>query len=136
MNELEKAVDLVEQGWCAGSLLEDGNVCAAGAIYAAHMDYTHDRLGKMRWAEQAHFESNAAVYVETSEAGKALADEIMEQGALKHVQPDDAYTIVWGFNDKVRFEIGNYESDEFKVAQEAHKYEVIEMMKRAAKRLD
>lgn len=137
MNELENAVDLVEQGWCAGSLLKDGNVCAAGAIYAAHKGYSHDQLSKMNWAEQANFEFAASVYAEDSEVARALADEIIVQGQCKHVSEDsDSYSVIWGFNDKLRFEFPELDTPEFKAAQETHKYEVIEMMKRAAKRLN
>lgn len=137
MNELEKAVDLLENGWCAGSLLaHDGKVCAAGAIYAASQDMTVNALREMGKADVCWFESDAVHYVNESEAGKALALEIIEQG--KSVgRYDEPYSVVWNFNDN--FDKKDLDPDDaaaFAARMEAHKYEVIEMMKRAAKRLD
>lgn len=131
MNELEQAVELVENGWCTGNLYEDGNVCAAGAIYAAHLGYSPRKLAELNATEQWLFETQASQYVSNSAAGRALAEEIKEAGENTNISEHAApYSIIWGFNDRVRFECGNRD------AMEAHRYNVIEMMKKAAKRLN
>lgn len=140
MNELEKAVELAENGWCMGNLLdEDGKVCAAGAIYAAHKGYEVGMLANLDIGAQIEFEREAAHYVNDSEAGKALKDEIMEQGKGGRNHSDAMpYSVVWQFNDHWAEGTANLDFNDDALVEslvEAHKYDVLEMMKRAAKRL-
>lgn len=129
MNELEKAIDLVEQNWCAGSLIEDGKVCAAGAIYAAHKGYSAGHLKRLTFDETIDFENKAARYTNDSEAGKALAAEIIEQGLHKAGGDNtEPYFVIWGFND---FDDDSASGED----KRQDPTEVIEVMKHAAKRL-
>jgi uncharacterized protein YfiM (DUF2279 family) len=129
MNELEQAVDLVENGWCTGNLYWDGKVCAAGAVYAAHKGYSPTRLAELTYDEQISFENEAAQYVNESESGSALAQEIVEQGKNRTARTEGAYSIIWTYNDAAPDIAYN------PAGFEAHKYDVIETMKKASKRL-
>lgn len=74
MSNLERAAELLEQGWCVGDLLEPEEAaadkfCAVGALaYALGLD-KHTLL----WEEHEAYD-----LVRASDEGKALADEIME----------------------------------------------------------
>ena len=115
MNNLERAAELLESGWCQALLIDGQKVCLVGAV-ALSIGMTQQEVET----------EEGPVYdaVGASPEGKALRDEIIESGVMDtdHYHPETwpVDTVLYSYNDKwIRTQD-----------------EVVEMVKHAAKRLN
>lgn len=94
MNEsevLNKAADMLEEGWCTGTLAaDDGRICAVGAIAAVEFGLTREQI----MLGDPMFISGIYTRLDESPVVKALADFI---GNEEGYPPAD---VVYTFNDK------------------------------------
>ena len=124
MNVLEQAVSTLENGWCKASLSYGDKFCAVGAIahnLGVDVNNIHDP------AE----DDDAYSVVKNSEAGKALAAEIISSEWLANQDQDIIESYEWYYDEGDYDGVIYYFND-----QQDDPGPVIEMMKYAAKRLD
>jgi hypothetical protein len=150
MNKLENAISRIENGWCRGNLLQDGKVCALGALAmeelnidtrlldkdATNLEYERlYTLGREAEAEEllvsaSHAEVEVYKQLNGLESTKALVDEIRTTEwheklcrnlGRSYVEEEmDDASIIWNYNDDAS---NSYE-------------DVVETFKHAAKRLN
>lgn len=133
MNKLEEAAELLERGWCRGSLYEvegGDRFCAVGALAV-----TLDGM------DAIEADKTAYSLVKDSPEGKALAEEIMSRIVPEDltfandadITPQEIYD-----SYKYDFDLGLYDDVIYNYNDDiaSGKEDVIEMMKHAAKRLD
>lgn len=138
MNNLEEAAFLTEHSWCAGSLKktaanDDDKFCAVGALAQAidqNLINNWYDLDVMQRTHVVNTQVNPYVAIRESVEGKALAEEIMESDWLKAQVAEVRYSIEDFYKE------GVYESVIIMFNDEQETNEpVVEMMKRASKRL-
>lgn len=128
MNVLEQAAELLENGWCQGSLHEhmnDGDVfCAVGALATVI-------TGQVQRTDMAY------EIIENHASGMALFLEIMDE-RIRTASSEYTQDLI-EYRDAARVDRARFDiSDEIINFNDAadNKEEVIEVMKHAAKRLD
>lgn len=133
MNNIEKAVELLENGWCVGELEseEDSDKhCAVGAVAAASGFLVVNVENGIRYIDDDSTYGNFNASVE----GKALAEEILDD-----TKPwfDMVGRKAWADGMTASYKDGAYDSVVFTFNDsQASPENVIEMFKHAAKRLD
>ena len=124
MNVLEQAVSTLENGWCKASLNDGDKFCAVGAI-------AHNLGVDVNNIMNNIDDDDAYNVVKNSEAGYALATEIVNSEWMERQDIDTCDTYEWDYSQGNYDEIIYYFND-----QQDDPGPVIEMMKYAAKRLD
>lgn len=143
MNPLEQAIDKIESGWCTGSLVSDGKVCAVGAIASVELDVDMRLIDRASYEvmdrEERHkvYELEDRIYnqIDGLKSVRVLADEIKASGfcddyiaaiddedlkqSIKNTWRTEPSDLIITFNDSIK-----------------DKHKVMEMFKFAAKRYD
>lgn len=118
MNELEKAAELIERGWCKQELLNgDGKYCSVGAVLTAS---GYRLISETALVEVGNGEGLADAYntADSLRGIKALAEEILEHDDNNEYHYSSPSTTVYEWNDNQK-----------------NVNDVLEMFKFAAKRL-